>query len=443
VSSDLTEHARSANVDQLLKEAGRALEARRLGMALNAFRRAADASLGSEGLRRRVFDRLLDGAGAVTGADWRLAESMLSLAEGLNTNWRAPAQIWQPIERELSEEYIRSVLADGVRSEALENLPQFRGRVVYALHRYPGEPRLQKRLELIDRALESPLAPAPPPSAPPRPVVQTSVPLPELAPASVWNWTRSVWVGAAVVLLSIGVFFTLRNNQIPNRPDPVAKSYIVPPRPTKESPIPPKVATAVKIRLSDRKPLVAVTPKAPAPLTFDLAADSTLAQVSWNNRQIMDGIAQAEKALGEQAQEKEKAARATEARLADARKVTEQALASAAMNAREREAASNAVAAMLQRYVNAWNTKDVDSITALHRSLDRRTVKAQLAPVTAIRMIITPASDPRIDGERGTIVCRRQVEETFSDGTQKQSPALLVTFTLSKHDGQWGIDDAQ
>lgn len=82
----------------------------------------------------------------------------------------------------------------------------------------------------------------------------------------------------------------------------------------------------------------------------------------------------------------------------------------------------------------------MERITALHRSLDRRTVKAQLAPVTAIRMTITPDSAAQVDGERATIVCRRQVNETFSDGTEKQSPALLVTFTLSKRDGQWSID---
>jgi hypothetical protein len=103
VISDLTEPGRSADVDQLLTEAGRALDVRRFGLALNAFRRAADASLGSESLRCRVFDRLLDGAGAVTGTDWRLAKSMLSLAEGFDAHWRAPAQIWQPIERELRE----------------------------------------------------------------------------------------------------------------------------------------------------------------------------------------------------------------------------------------------------------------------------------------------------------------------------------------------------
>jgi hypothetical protein len=135
------------------------------------------------------------------------------------------------------------------------------------------------------------------------------------------------------------------------------------------------------------------------------------------------------------------AGEARQALAALTRERAEQAL--AALHSRQMADASNAVTAMLQRYVNAWNAKDVASITALHRSLDRRTIKAQLEPVTAIRMTITPASAAQIDGERATIVCRRQVDETFSDGTEKQSPALLVTFTLSKRDGEWSIDGTQ
>lgn len=135
---------------------------------------------------------------------------------------------------------------------------------------------------------------------------------------------------------------------------------------------------------------------------------------------------------------KEKAALAAAAHADDIRKRAERALAD--LHARELDEVSNAVTAMLERYVDAWNAKDIERITALHRSLNRRTVKAQLAPVTAIRMAITSPSAEQIDGERATIACRRQIDETFSDGTEKQSPESLVTFTLSKRDGQWRID---
>jgi hypothetical protein len=116
----------------------------------------------------------------------------------------------------------------------------------------------------------------------------------------------------------------------------------------------------------------------------------------------------------------------------------EQALAN--LHALEVAEVTNAIGAVLQRYARAWTAKDVAGITSLHRSLDKRAIKAQLAPVSTIRMTIVPASAPQISGERATVVCRRQVEETFSDGTEKQSPESLVTFLLSKQGGQWTID---
>ena len=134
-----------------------------------------------------------------------------------------------------------------------------------------------------------------------------------------------------------------------------------------------------------------------------MAADEKLAQVQWNDRDLLQGLQQAEKTLAEQsdwnavargnqdvltdflarhpdgamAGEARQALVALKEKTALTRERAEQAL--AALRSREIADASNAVTAMLQRYVNAWNTKDVASITALHRSLDRRTIKAQLA----------------------------------------------------------------
>jgi hypothetical protein len=98
------------------------------------------------------------------------------------------------------------------------------------------------------------------------------------------------------------------------------------------------------------------------------------------------------------------------------------------------------VLTVLRQYANAWSTKDLDSIVALHRSLDRRVVKAQLSPVKALVMRIAPASDPRIDGVQATVPCRRQVVEIFIDGVEKQSPVALVTFVLMKRNGAWTIE---
>jgi hypothetical protein len=88
------------------------------------------------------------------------------------------------------------------------------------------------------------------------------------------------------------------------------------------------------------------------PEGIDLAGDAKLAQVQWNNREIMQGVEQAEKTLHEQIEANKKASLA-----ALEREQAEQAL--AALHARESAwaAASNAVTAMLQRYVDAWNAQ--------------------------------------------------------------------------------------
>ncbi len=449
MSSDSDAGARSASVDRLLTQAVKAIESRRLGLAFHAFRQAADFSIGSDVLRRRVFDQLVDGAGIVAGDDWRMAESLLRLAEGLHVGRHAPAEIWQPIERQLSEEYIRNLLADANRSESIENLQQLRGRLVYALHRYPGEPRLTNRLQLVDRALEIlPTTDSLAPPAPPKPIVPESrveipAPLPDVVmPPATWVSAKSFTVVAALLLLGLGAFLAALYTRPVAKPDETAKTYTIPPLLEKEEPAPPTIQTVIKVPLPVKKRAVVPIPDAPLPVPSGfIITDVHLTQFQWNNREASRQIGEAEKMLRERIESKEKAALAAAARVEQARKESEQALAE--LRAREVAEASNAVSAMLQRYVNAWNTKDVERITALHRSLNRRTVKEQLEPVTAIRMTIIPASNPRIDGERATVLCRRQVDETFSDGTKKQSPALLVTFTLSKRDGEWSIDAAR
>ena len=568
--SEPTEFARSTHVDQLLTEARTALEARRLGAALNAFRRAADAGRTSEGLRRRVFDGLVEGAHTVTGTDWRLAESMLRLAEGLDVRLRAPDQIWQPIQRELCEEYVQNVLGDISGMETADNLPRFRGRLLHALHRYPGEPRLAERLKSIDRALEAPAGAGPrpepatsekkrPPVPEPAESVSTEIGdvLPEVSAAG-WSVGKGIGVAAAILLLCAAVYFGVRHTGAPAVSDAAAKAYAVATAPSRSvgtlivgsdvanpqilvngrrytgpegqgklaialppdtyqiratrdgysdyGPVAVAVAkdseTVVHLHLESkpaaliRKPVVpAASPVAPANTTRTITAAELPLPTHPENRALLERLQEIERtrtvqndwnsidyenqdalmaflgrhpdgALAGRAHEllaelERKRALVELARADDSawgaidmkshaaiegylrqfpaarhRDQAEQALA----GLHQQEQASHAVVAMLQRYATAWNAKDVESITTLHRSLDRKTVKAQLAPVTRIRMVITPASAAQIDGERATIVCRRQVSETFSDGTEKESPDLLVTFTLSKRDGAWSID---
>jgi hypothetical protein len=99
-----------------------------------------------------------------------------------------------------------------------------------------------------------------------------------------------------------------------------------------------------------------------------------------------------------------------------------------------------AVLTVISRLANAWSAKDLDSILALQRNLSKREVKAELSHVKELAMQISPASPPQIDGLQAIVLCRRQASQTFSDGTRKQIPESIVSYVLSKHDGNWTIE---
>ncbi len=98
-----------------------------------------------------------------------------------------------------------------------------------------------------------------------------------------------------------------------------------------------------------------------------------------------------------------------------------------------------AVLDVIGRFADAWNAKDYRSIVEIEPDLNRRILKAQLSPVKAVNMRISPVSPPQISGAEATVVCRRQADETFVDGSQRQNPESIVTYVLSKRNGAWGI----
>lgn len=101
---------------------------------------------------------------------------------------------------------------------------------------------------------------------------------------------------------------------------------------------------------------------------------------------------------------------------------------------------SAAVLTVISRLANAWSAKDLDSILAIQRNLNKREVKAELSHVKALAMQISPASPPQIDGAQAVVLCRRQASQVFSDGTHKQIPESIVSYVLAKHDGNWTIE---
>ena len=101
---------------------------------------------------------------------------------------------------------------------------------------------------------------------------------------------------------------------------------------------------------------------------------------------------------------------------------------------------SAAVLTVISRLANAWNAKDMDSILAIQKNLTKREVKAELSHVKQLAMQISPASPPQIDGAQAIVLCRRQAEQVFTDGTRKLIPESTVSYVLAKHDGSWTIE---
>ncbi|HWF47300.1 MAG TPA: hypothetical protein VG168_09860, partial [Bryobacteraceae bacterium] len=98
---------------------------------------------------------------------------------------------------------------------------------------------------------------------------------------------------------------------------------------------------------------------------------------------------------------------------------------------------------ILQRYAAAWSAKDLETILSLQPSLNRRTLKAELAPVRVWRMTITPLAAPEVSEDRASVTCRRQVDQVFSNGAEKQAPASTVTFVLKRRGSSWVIEDVR
>jgi hypothetical protein len=101
---------------------------------------------------------------------------------------------------------------------------------------------------------------------------------------------------------------------------------------------------------------------------------------------------------------------------------------------------SAAILTVLNRFANAWNTKDVRVLGALEWNLDKKAVKAQLAPVREISMKISPVSPPQVTGPHATVVCRRQADQVFNDGSELHNPEAIVVYVLSKRNGAWFIE---
>ena len=140
-----------------------------------------------------------------------------------------------------------------------------------------------------------------------------------------------------MLLLSTMAFFAGRHKPTVGEPDAAAKTYVVPPPKPQTKDLSPELHAThiVNVPVPHQKQGIAANPKALSPLgppaTLELAVDRNLAQVQWNDREIVEGIEQAEKALRDQAELKKKTVLVASARADAARREAEQALAVAAL----------------------------------------------------------------------------------------------------------------
>ncbi len=107
------------------------------------------------------------------------------------------------------------------------------------------------------------------------------------------------------------------------------------------------------------------------------------------------------------------------------------------------EGDEDAILSTLHHYANAWATHSLQQISALRPGLDRRTIKDMLSATRSINMSVQPQSAPVIRGNRATVVCMQRVSQVFSDGAQKQSPDVQMTYTLVRHGASWIIADSR
>ncbi len=104
---------------------------------------------------------------------------------------------------------------------------------------------------------------------------------------------------------------------------------------------------------------------------------------------------------------------------------------------------AGSVLAILQKFAAAWEARNIQAILSLQPTLNQRTLKTELAAVRAWRVSITPLASPQISGDHASITCRRKVYQTFSDGTERQSPEVTVTYTLRRQASSWVIEDVK
>jgi tetratricopeptide (TPR) repeat protein len=133
--------------DTALQEALAELSDDHFVASLGKFREARVLSRGRELLEQKVQESALSEAAKLLEGNWRVAETLLAEVA------QAPDAFRAAIERQRREETIQVALDESGRAGHTEYLPHARERLAALLKTYPGDARLESRLQMLDGLL--------------------------------------------------------------------------------------------------------------------------------------------------------------------------------------------------------------------------------------------------------------------------------------------------
>jgi hypothetical protein len=133
--------------DQTLQEALDDLAGGRFVASLAKFREALTLSHGQGPLERKLCEAAIAEAAKLIERNWRIAEALVAEVTQM------PATLREQIEQRRREEKVQAALEESSRAEHFEYLPHLRERLARLLQTYPGEARLESRLQVLNGLL--------------------------------------------------------------------------------------------------------------------------------------------------------------------------------------------------------------------------------------------------------------------------------------------------
>ncbi len=115
---------------------------------------AIQASADDSGLRKSVFEKLIENAQAVIDTEWRRAEEWISLIQSADSAYPVPEELLQSVAKRKREAAIESALT---RSQELQTAGNRRGAVALleeTMRQFPDDARLQRVHKGINDALK-------------------------------------------------------------------------------------------------------------------------------------------------------------------------------------------------------------------------------------------------------------------------------------------------